>query len=58
MREVRWAIVLLGLLLAGCGQDGEERERPPDAPMMQPGNPASEGNDAPVAPGDAAGDTR
>lgn len=48
------AVALLGLLLAACGPD--EERRPPDAPMMQPGNPASEGGDAPVAPQGGAGD--
>ena len=56
MGKIRWlAVVLLGMMLAACGPD--EEQRPPDAPMMQPGNPASDGNDAPVAPeGGGTGD--
>lgn len=54
MKNPHWmAVALLGLLLGPCGPD--ESQRPPDAPMMQPGNPASEGSDAPVAPEGGAG---
>jgi hypothetical protein len=55
MQTIRWSAVLaLGLLLAACGAE-EERERPPEAPMLQPGNPASDGADRPDRYGNDAG---
>ena len=59
MREVRWgAVALLGLLLSACGEDAEQRERPPAAPAMQPGNPTAEGADRPDLYEDDAGTER
>ncbi|KHO66264.1 hypothetical protein PT85_01415 [Pseudomonas flexibilis] len=59
MREMRWgAVMLLGLLLAACGDGNGERDRPPAAPAMQPGNPAAEGADRPDLHGEEAGTER
>lgn len=48
MHKNFWATaMLLGLLLAACGDGNGERDRPPAAPAMQPGNPTSDGADRP-----------